>query len=135
MLGVVCAAAVGRLKDSDHTPREERLLLDPTKDEITQCDAYGCIAVMFGSGPDGIQTAELVWSSFQGAPLQGDYDALLRLGKSGAQSVYEAVRKRFQEEIDRSGMAGRELPKKMPKFKGTRRGLNTGSEDLLMDTS
>jgi len=132
MLGVVCAAAVGRLKQIEG---DERLLLDPTDEEIALCDAYGCVAIMLGSGSHGIQTSEIVWSSFQGAPLQADYDALLRLGKSGAESVYQAVRSKFQEEIDRGGVGGRDPPKKMPKFKGARKTHSTGAEEIPMDTT
>ncbi|KIJ33551.1 hypothetical protein M422DRAFT_264478 [Sphaerobolus stellatus SS14] len=135
MLGVVCAASVGRVKEIEWKESQEKLILDVTEDEVRQCDAFGCVAVMFGSGPEGITTAEVVWSSFQGAPLQADYDSLLRLGKIGAQAVYNAIRERFQQELDRTGLTGGEPVKKMPKFKGARVGQNASTEDTAMDTT
>ncbi|KAF8510588.1 ribosomal protein S5 domain 2-type protein, partial [Gautieria morchelliformis] len=51
MLGVVCAAAVGHIKRHHSEPElnSERFLLDPNAQEIRECDAVGCVAVMFRS--------------------------------------------------------------------------------------
>lgn len=135
MLGVICAVGVARLKEDVVSSKDEKLLLDPVEDDIRQSDAFGCVAIMFRTGADGVQLAEVVWSSFQGAPLQADYDNLLRLAKSGCLSVYEAVRAQFHEDIDRTGETNHVPPKKMPKFKGAKFSQNVGGEDTSMDTT
>ncbi|KAF8517045.1 exosome component Rrp46 [Hysterangium stoloniferum] len=134
MVGVVCSAAVGRVKQSNNEPGT--LLLDPTDQEMSGCDAFGCIAVMFKSSPDSMDElgGEMVWSSLQGAPLQSDYDALIRLGKIGARAVYDAIRDRLRASIENTGMETETHPKKMPKHKGGRVVLNVTADDT-MDTS
>ncbi|KAF8582176.1 hypothetical protein K439DRAFT_1391979 [Ramaria rubella] len=144
MLGVVCAAAVGRVKSRD-TDSSPELLLDPAEQEINACDAVGCVAVMFRSpapspkGTDmmdddtGGYSGETVWTSLQGASLQSDYDKLLRLAKTGATSVYTQMRDRLREQVAGSG-ANSEPVKKMPKHKGGRVALNVDIEDA-MDTT
>jgi exosome complex component RRP46 len=150
MLGVVCAAAVGRVKDSqvDGDAVSRTLLLDPTEQELQRCDATGCVAIMFRAARSsgarkGLERmdedadekeGEIVWSSFQGAPLQSDYDALLRLAKSGARAVYRVMRERLREELEGAGADAERCAKKMPKHKGCRVALNVGTEDA-MDTT
>jgi exosome complex component RRP46 len=148
MLGVVCAAAVGHMKrhDSDPELTSERFLLDPDAQETRQCDAVGCVAVMFRSrsssrkgdeemDEDAEQVrGEIVWSSLHGIPLQSDYDALLRLAKTGAKLVYSAMRDRLGEEIESTSIVDEQLAKKMPKNKGGRVALNVGPEKA-MDTT
>lgn len=132
MTGVVCAAAVGRLKQisrDSSVSGEERLILDPTPCEIEQCDVFGCVAVMFhGTDEDG----ETVWSSLQGSRLQTDYDALLRLAKLGAQEVYSAIRGKFDEGLGRM-MVEHEAPlaKKLPKPRGTRVAVSTEDDSMV----
>jgi exosome complex component RRP46 len=124
MVGVVCAAAVGRAKQFDD--ESEKLLLDPTDQEISKCQAFGCIAVMFKSSLDQVAKVEgeIVWLSLQGAPLQEDYDALIRLGKIGAREVYDAIRDRLRVSIENTAVGTESHAKKMPKLKGGRLALN-----------
>jgi exosome complex component RRP46 len=148
MLGVVCAASVGRVKEChlDTESELDKFLLDPTHREAQQCDAIGCVAVMFGAtsrareGAEGMDEdredleGETVWSSFRGISLQSDYDAILRLAKAGARSVYNAMRDQLREEIEGTSWNADPLSKKMPKHKGGRVALNVGTEDT-MDTT
>lgn len=151
MLGVVCAAAVGRIKEHHVNTQHniDKLLLDPSAEEIQQCDAVGCVAVMFrGRNVSSAREdsdnadeetkesrAEIVWSSLHGSPLQSDYDALMRLAKTGARSVYKAMRDRLYERIEgTSGIRVELFAKKMPKHKGGRVSLQVGTEDS-MDTT
>lgn len=150
MLGVVCAAAVGRVKEChlDTESKLDRFLLDPSEREAQQCDAIGCVAVMFKArdissaqtGTEGMDEdsealeGETVWSSLQGISLQSDYDALLRLAKAGARSVYNAMRDQLREDIESTSLNAQPLAKKMPKHKGGRVALNVGTEDT-MDTT
>ena len=151
MTGVVCAAAVGRVKErlTDTKFNADKLLLDPNEQEIQQCDAVGCVAVLFkgrsipsacksGDGMDEeteVHRAETVWSSLYGIPLQSDYDAFIRLAKTGAALVYNAVRDKLREEVEDSRDVGVEpLAKKMSKHKGGRVALQVGTEDP-MDTT
>ena len=144
MLGVVCAAAVGRIKAGEGAA-SHTLLLDPSEQELHRCDATGCVAVMYGAAgsrtnrenmADDTDEAggETVWSSFQGTPLQADYDALLRLARSGTRTVYSAIRDRLREELECRGVDTVRHAKKMPKHKGGRVALNVSAEDA-MDTS
>jgi exosome complex component RRP46 len=134
MVGVVCAVAVGRAKQFDD--ESEKLLLDPTDQEILKCQSFGCIAVMFKSSldPGGDVEGEIVWLSLQGAPLQEDYDALIRLGKIGAREVYDAIRDRLRASIENTTVGTESHAKKMPKHQGGRLALDLSTCDT-MDTS
>lgn len=146
MLGVVCAAAVGRVKSPQST--QDKFLLDPSEREVQQCGAIGCVAVMFRArgvsreqkdvegmdeDTEGL-SGDTVWSSLQGIALQSDYDSLLRLAKTGARSVYDSMRDRLQEEIEGTSLGAEPLAKKMPKHKGGRVALKVGTDDI-MDTT
>ncbi|GJJ13539.1 hypothetical protein Clacol_007793 [Clathrus columnatus] len=122
MVGVICAAAVGRLKDSE----EERLILDPSPNEISRCDVFGCVAVMFNGTDEG---GETVWSSLQGSRLQMDYDALLRLAKTGAEVVYASIRSKFEEASSSNKVAMD--AKKVPKHRGARVAVSVGEDDSM----
>ena len=78
MLGVICAAAVGRIKEGEVEggATSHTLLLDPSVQELYWCDATECVAVMYGAAsgsgknPEKMdedadkEGGEMGWSSF-----------------------------------------------------------------------
>ena len=88
MRGVVCAVAVGRIKDS-HT-----LVVDPSEDELPKLNGGGTFAFLTTSLPNGSQTiAQLVYSSWNAAPFREEELMVATALAQGASSlVYEKMK-------------------------------------------
>ena len=102
MKGVVCAIAVGRLRDSEAIQDAPDLILDPSEDELSMLSGSGCFAFLFSSAlpqsahsqPD-IPSNSLLWTNYAIATASFDskeFDRALELASSGAVRIWQALK-------------------------------------------
>ncbi|KAI5124821.1 hypothetical protein M0805_005451 [Coniferiporia weirii] len=112
--GVVCSAAVGRVR-STHT-----LLADPGEDELAALDGSGAFAFLVSGGKAGSGAAqahvhaELVWSGWSAAPFdEGELTRATELARAGALCVWE----RMKEAVGRAAHGSASAEISAPKTK------------------
>ena len=109
-LGVVCAVAIGRLKDS------KELVIDPSEEELRDLDGGGTFAFIYQSQVDSMDMDEegesqsrptlsgrLVWSSWMALPFEeNDLTLGTALAEEACRKVWVEIKNAVARTIDRS---------------------------------
>lgn len=126
MRGVVCAVAVGRLKNS------HALVVDPSEDELPILDGGGTFSFLVTALPQGAQAiTQLGWSNWNAAPFREEE---LLSATQLAQEASELVYKQMKEAVGH--LAFGTTPPASSEVKGaTIRSMNVDIDDEKMEIS
>ncbi|KAJ3551157.1 hypothetical protein NM688_g4880 [Phlebia brevispora] len=106
MKGVVCAVAIGRLRDPSSSLSSPTLVLDPSEAELSRLVGGGCFAFMFSStlskplqSDADVPSSSLLWTNYTamgGAFGDAEFEEARQLAENGATLVWQSFKDSLQ---------------------------------------